>query len=290
MKNAGKMPAQVARLIERSRAAPLLSREEEARLLRRWKRRRDPAAREAIVLSNLRYVVSMAMSYRHYPVMLDDLISEGCVGLLVGIEKFDPGRGFRLVTYASHWMRAHMVNHVMKSWVRGKTRMSATRSSMFFKLRRDRARVGALYGEKGGAGRLAAETGVTEERLSDVLSQLDAPDFPLEAGGDGTDRALFPDRLVSPDEGPEASCSGEERRSSISGLVRTAVGRLDLRERAIIERRVMGAEPESLASIGRSMGISRERTRQLEMRARRKLIRSLAEAGVDGKCAQEVLA
>ncbi len=277
-------------LIDRSKSTPTLTREEEIRLHRRWKKQHDPEARDALVRANLRYVVSMAMSYRHYPVPIDDLIAEGSLGLLVAIDKFDPKRGFRLVTYASYWMRAYIITHVMKSWVRGKTRMSAVRSRMFFKLRRDRARVGAQFGEKDGLRHLAEETGMTEDRLSDVLAQLDTPDFPLEAESDDMEWGFFRERLASRDPDPESSCSTEERKTSISSLVRTAVDRLDQRERFIIERRVMEDEPESLASIGRRMGISRERTRQLEMRARRKLMRSLTEAGVTGECAHEMLA
>jgi len=285
-----RMSPVVARMIDASKAEPTLSREEEASLHARWSMHGDLEAREKLARANLRHVISTALTFRHYPVDLEDLMAEGMIGLLVAIDKFDPGRGFRLVTYASHWIRAYVITHVMKSWVRGKTRMSAVRSRMFFKLRRDRARVGSQFGPEGRMSRLAEESGMTEQRLAEVLAQLDTPDFPLEASSEDLDWTYFRDRLDSRTSSPEDESTSDERRREIRRAVRAALGGLDRREKFIIEHRMMEDEPESLASLGRKMGISRERTRQIEMRARRKIMRRLEDAGIDHTCALEMLA
>lgn len=279
----------VAGLIDRSKRQPTLSRQDEAHLHARWKNEGDLAAREELASANLRHVISTALTFRHYPVDLEDLVAEGSLGLLVGIDKFEPERGYRLVTYASYWIRAYIISFIMKSWVKGKTRMSAVRSRMFFKLRRDRARVGAQYGSEEAFSRLAEESNMSEERLGEVLLQLDSPDFPLEASGEDMEWNFFRDRLEAPTPDPEEASSTEERDLRIRVAVHAALTGLDKREKYIIEHRMMDDEPESLASLGRKMGISRERTRQLEMRARRKIIRSLEDAGVTDVRAREML-
>lgn len=289
MAGARKISPIVARLIERSKTQPTLSREQEADLHRRWKKQGDLAAREELAGANLRHVISTALTFRHYPVDLEDLVAEGSLGLLVGIEKFDPDRGYRLVTYASYWIRAYIISFIMKSWVKGKTRMSAVRSRMFFKLRRDRARVGAQYGSEGSLRRLAEQSNMSEERLGEVLLQLDNPDFPLEVSNENMEWNFFRDRLEAPTPDPEEASSTEERDLRIKVAVHAALRDLDKREKYIIEHRMMDDEPESLASLGRKMGISRERTRQLEMRARRKIMRSLEDAGVTSVRAREML-
>jgi RNA polymerase sigma-32 factor len=279
----------VARLIDASRRQPTLSRREEAQLHRRWKKKGDFKARDSLANANLRHVISTALTFRHYPVDLDDLVAEGFLGLLVAIDKFEPARGYRLVTYAAYWIRAYIITFIMKSWVKGKTRMSAVRSRMFFKLRRDRARVGAQFGSEGSMRRLARESNMTEDRLGEVLSQLDSPDFPLEVSNENLEWNFFRDRLESQTPSPEETSSSVERESSIRRAIHQALGNLDKREKFIIEHRMMDDEPESLASLGRRMGISRERTRQLEMRARRKIMRSLRDAGVTHARAREML-
>ncbi len=279
----------VAALIDRSKKQPTLSREDEARLHARWKDEGDLAAREELASANLRHVISTALTFRHYPVDLEDLVAEGSLGLLVGIDKFEPERGYRLVTYASYWIRAYIISFIMKSWVKGKTRMSAVRSRMFFKLRRDRARVGAQYGPEASLRKLAEESHMSEERLGEVLLQLDTPDFPLEASNENLEWNFFRDRLEAPTPDPEEASSTEQRDLTIRVAVHAALTGLDKREKYIIEHRMMDDEPESLASLGRKMGISRERTRQLEMRARRKIIRSLEDAGVTDVRAREML-
>jgi RNA polymerase sigma-32 factor len=277
MDNAKKYSSVVTEFMDTSRRHPMLPKDEESRLHERWIREGDVQAREALVQANLRHVVSTAMSFRHYPVDLEDLISEGSLGLLVAIDKFDPDKGYRLVTYATYWIRAYIISYIMKSWVKGKTRMSAVRSRMFFKLRRDRARMGALYGPREGLRRLAKDAEMSEEKLSEVLNQLDSPDFPLEASSEGMEWTFFRDRLEADTPSPEDVSESREREDVISGAVRKALGALDKREMFIIQHRMMEDDPDSLAELGRKMGISRERTRQLEMRARRKIVRQLAD-------------
>lgn len=253
---------------------PMLDRDEELALARRFKETRDPVARDRLTRSQLRTVVSIALKYRRYGLDLSELVAEGNVGLVHALEKFDPDRGNRLVTYASHWIRAYILESVLRSWSLVGGGSGALRTKLFFKIRRERARVTNLVGEGEEAERLLAQRlDVQPEKLRVLLQQLDIRDLRLDGYADGDSSTRWIDLLPSLDHNQEEVALRSEAAEGAKEAVRPALEALDERERFIVERRFM-ADPEdqlSLAEIGRALGFSRERARQLEARARRKL-------------------
>jgi RNA polymerase sigma-32 factor len=255
---------------------PRLGREEELVLARRWRHDGDRSAHERLTQSLLRNVVAVAMKYRGYGPELSELIAEGNLGLVHALSKFDPELGYRVMTYAEHWIRAYVIDRVLRSWSVVGGGSGALRTKLFFKLRRERVRVTNLMGEGAEADRLLAErVGIAPERLDGLLRQVDARDLSLDGPirGDPGLRAL--DTLASNEHDQEALVLQAETARRSREAVRGALAALDARERFIVERHLMseGDEQLSLAEIGRLFGVSRERVRQLESRAVRKLRR-----------------
>ncbi len=257
---------------------PTLSREAEHDLAVKVRDHDDAAAAEALVCANLRYVVAIAVSYRRYDVRLADLIAEGSVGLLTAVKKFDPEKGTRFVTYAAFWIRAFILNAVIRAWSLVGSGSGPLRSKMFFRLRRERARMASLsVGEEEMLTTLATQLNTTRDRVAEMLQRLDVRDIsldaPLHEDGKTTGLEQLEDTSAPQDEVYEARV----RAGLVDGRVRAAVSTLDARERFIVEQRMMADEELSLAELGRRLGVSRERTRQLEARARKKLQRSLSD-------------
>jgi RNA polymerase sigma-32 factor len=264
----------VSRYISHVRQIPELSREEEAELARAFRDRSDQAAAARLALANLRHVVSIAVSYRRYGIPLAELIAEGNFGIVHAIRKYDPDRGNRFVTYAAYWIRAYILNHVIHSWSLVGVGSGPLRSKMFFRLRRERARIAGLVGEgEAGDKMLAEKFGAPAEKVIEMARRLEARDVSLDAKvfEDGA-RSLV-DTLAADEDDQEAQFSRAEEGALLRERLTQAVQNLDPRERYIVETRMM-ADPEeelSLAEIGRRLGVSRERARQLEARAKKKL-------------------
>ena len=253
------------------RRIPVLDRQEEHELAVRAARG-DERARERLVRSNLRYVVSVALKYRGYGVRLADLIAEGNLGLVVAAHKFDPERGTRFVTYAGYWIRAFVLDAVVRSTTMVGGGCGPLRSKLFFRLRRERARLSHLVGDDHERLQaMARRFGVSPERMQEMLRRLDARDVSLDATRfeEGSDTLL--DALVAPAPTPEEEAIHNERHRLVRAELQRALASLDPRERFIVERRLLTDEAMSLAAIGRLLGISRERARQLEARAKDKL-------------------
>jgi RNA polymerase sigma-32 factor len=262
----------VAFYIAESKRAPRLERAEETALALRWKDG-DRAAGDTLARANLRHVVAVAMKYRRYGVPVSELIAEGNFGVVHALGKFDPERGIRFVTYAAHWVRAYILDHVIKSWSMVGGGSGPLRSRLFFKLRRERVRAVNLMGEGEAADRMVAErVGVTPEELSKLVQRLEARDVSLDVKVLDDSPVRLVDLLPAPDD-QERSLFEEQVGGSVKSAVAKAVAELDPRERYIAEHRLMAdpAEELSLAEIGRSLGVSRERARQLEARTKRKL-------------------
>jgi RNA polymerase sigma-32 factor len=258
-----------------------LAAEEERELMRRWHDEGDMAAREALVVAFMPRVKAIAGMYRSYPVDQEDLVSEGAVGLLVGIDRFEPKRNVRLMTYASHWIRAYIVNAIIKAWGRGKTGMGITRSRMFFRVRRERARYAARHDDADVAvARMAADVGISEKRMREMLHALDSPDFSLDAYAEASGQPDLRDRIKDRSPGPDEDAFRTEFGALLGDAVTRAMGSLNGRERMIAERRLMNDDPATLADIGREIGVSRERARQIELRAKRKIGGVFASAGL----------
>jgi RNA polymerase sigma-32 factor len=262
----------VVRYVTRALHERTLDREEELALFRRFREEGDARAAEVLTRAHLRHVVMIAQKYGRYGLRPAELIAEGNFGLVHALGKFDVSRGYRFMTYARHWIRAYVIDYVLRTWSLVRTGSGALRSKLFFKLRRERMRVVNALGEGEAADRLLAERlDVTQAELSSLLARLEGRDLSLDVPlPDGS--PSLAERLPAPDD-QERMLSEFQTRAMLKGVVRSAVGKLDDRERYIVEHRLMADREEelSLAEMGRRLGVSRERARQLEERAKKKL-------------------
>ena len=268
------------RYIQRVKDIPTLDREVEHEFALRVRDHNDDVAVDRLVHANLRYVVAIAVTYRRYDVRLADLISEGNVGLVTAVRKFDPDKGTRFVTYAAYWIRAFVLNYVIKSWSLVGSGSGALRSKMFFRLRRERARMANLVHENDAAMELlATQLGTTATRVEEMMRRLESRDVSLDAPVHDDSRATGVDLLEDTAMPQDEAFALRDREARIGARVQDAVQGLDPRERYIVEQRLMADDEMSLAEIGRRLGVSRERARQLEARARKKLRTRLQELG-----------
>ena len=259
---------------------PKLSREEELELCRRWQAEGSSQARDDLVRGHLRYVVAIALKYRRYGLPLSELIAEGNFGIVHALSKFEPERGNRFVTYAAYWIRAYVLNYIIRSWSLVGVGSGALRSKMFFKLRREKVRIANLVGEGEQADEILAERfNVSRAQIVAMVRRLEVRDVSLDA-------KIFDDAVTSlVDTLASSDCNQEERYSNSQDsdraydVVHSALAMLDKRERYIVEHRLMADTEEevSLAEMGRRLGVSRERARQLEARAKRKLKQRIFE-------------
>jgi len=271
---------EISPYLTRVRSYPVLSREEEQDLVGRWLGSTDLVARERLLAAHLRYVVAIALRYRRYGVPIEELVSEGNFGLVHALGKFDTSRGTRFVTYAAYWIRAYVLNHVIRSWSLVGVGSGALRSKMFFRLRRERVRIANLVGEGGEADTLLAQAmGLPEATVQAMVRRLDARDVSLDSKPFDDSSASLADLLASGDRSQEETLAASERDDQVRTAVQSAMLELDDRERYIAEKRLMADQEEelSLAEIGRRLGVSRERARQLEVRTKRKLRRRIEE-------------
>jgi RNA polymerase sigma-32 factor len=270
--------------------SPRLSREEELALCERWYQAGDKRAKEDLVRAHLRFVVAIALKYRRYGLPLAELIAEGNYGIVHALVKFDPVRGNRFVTYAAYWIRAYVLNHIIHSWSLVGVGSGALRSKMFFKLRRERVRITNLVGEGERADELLAERfNLPREQIVNMVRRLESRDVSLDVRLFDDSSTTMVDTLVAPQVGNEERACSQEATDQVRDVVKLAVDSLDARERYIVEQRLMAdAEDElSLAEIGRKLGVSRERARQLEARTKKKLRQRIEE--LSGKTGREFL-
>jgi RNA polymerase sigma-32 factor len=265
------------RLMDRAKRAPKLSAAEELDCIRAWQQRRDRRAAGRVVEAALRHVVFTALKFRNYGISVADLISDGNVGVMKALDRFDESKGVRFSTYAIYWIRAQIVMGVMDCWSLLSGPRGALNPRVFFRLRRERALLSNLEEQEsdpsapGVTERLALQFGVSEPRMQEMLLQLDSRGVSLDAQPAGHKSSLL-DELESQDDQARALESGELRVLLERALDR-ARGELDPREEFILDRRLM-ADPEeklSLGEIGAHFGVSRERVRQIEVRTRSKL-------------------
>jgi RNA polymerase sigma-32 factor len=244
----------------------------------------NEAARDRLVRAHLRHVVAIALKYRRYGLPVADLVAEGNFGVVHALSKFEPDRGTRFVTYAAYWIRAYILNYIIRSWSLVGVGSGALRSKTFFKLRRERVRITNLVGEGPEADELLAKTmNLPVEKVTAMVRRLESRDLSLDAQVWDDSATTVLDTLVSAGNDQEQQLGDSEQRVSMQAVVRDSLKHLDKRERYIVEKRLMADREEelSLAEIGRRLGVSRERARQLEARARRKLkghISQLSEA------------
>jgi RNA polymerase sigma-32 factor len=253
----------------------LLTPSEEQQLAQRWRRFGDQGAASRLVTGNLRFVVKIAFEYRTYGLRLLDLIQEGNLGLLVAVDRFEPDRGVRLTTYAVWWIRAYIQEYIRRSW--SLVRFGTTRAEQrcFYRLRRERQRL-EREGGKADPDRLASALGIRREELEAIESRITRRDMSLDDPAYVDTEETKGDRLADDRPGPESALAEQELSEEARRRIREGLEALDPRERAILSRRYLASKPATLKELGAAFGISRERVRQLEARAKAKLRESLA--------------
>jgi len=256
---------------------PLLTSGEEQRLAREFVAGADTRVAHRLVTANLRFVVKVAYEYRSYSFKMSDLIQEGNIGLMKAVQKFDPDRGIRLISYAVWWIRAYIQNYILRSWSLVKLGTTQAQRKLFFALartRRELDRTSALHGADSDgrdAEKIARKLRVKPDEVREMELRMEGRDLSLDAPvGDESGHAHV-DFVASGASFQDEVLGGEQERQVVSGRVGAALGRLDRRERYIIEQRVMAERPMTLKELGEHFGFSRERARQLEIRAKQKL-------------------
>ncbi len=261
--------------IRNSMEQPMLSREHEHALAMAWKEKGDEKALHELVRAYGRLAVSMAAKFRHYGLPLGDLIQEGNVGLMQAAARFEPEREFRFSTYATWWIRAAMQDYILRNWSIVRTGTTAAQKSLFFNLRRLRARIATATGstdlDDAGRQQIAKELGVP---MADVLAmeqRLAAGDQSLNAtiSADGEDE--WQSTLADDKPNPEEVVIGLKDSATRTEWLNSALKQLDPREQLIIRERKLGDEGITLEELGKELGVSKERVRQLEARAMGKL-------------------
>lgn len=252
---------------------PLLTQEEEQALARQFRDQGDEHAASRLITANLRFVVKVSYEYRSYGIKMSDLIQEGNIGLMKAVQKFDPDKGIRLISYAVWWIRAYIQNYILKSWSLVKLGTTQAQRKLFFSLARTKREIEKLQGAEKSQDpkRIAKKLRVKPTEVMEMTQRMEGRDLSLDApmGEDGGNSHVdfVPDQATGQDE----ELADAEEREIITSRVEQALMRLDPRERFIIEKRVMSDKPMTLKELGEHFGFSRERARQLEIRAKEKL-------------------
>jgi RNA polymerase sigma-32 factor len=255
-------------------AIPKLSIKDERELFKRWRRTRRQRYKSAILMANLRYVVAIALGYRC-------LIAEGNIGLLVAFDKYKSSRGTRFITYAAYWVRAFILSQIIRLSHNGRTGAGPYRSKIFFKIRREKARSVCRFGDCDEAYEdLADKMQMSVDKVCEMAAILEASDVSIDNPLRSDSKVTMQDFLSDGGISPEDEAAGSEKNDLMKRLVEVAMENLDRREKYIIRKRIFDDDGASLAEIGRDLGVSRERARQLEGRAKKKIRLSLEGSGI----------
>jgi len=273
--------AGLSRYLSEIRKFPLLSPEDEYMFAKRWKEHEDPQAARRLVTSHLRLVAKIAMGYRGYGLPVSEIVSEGNVGLMQAVKRFDPDKGFRLATYAMWWIRASIQEYVLRSWSIVKMGTTAAQKKLFFNLRKAKSNIGAI--EEGDltpahTTKLADQLGVSETEVTEMNRRLSGPDSSLNAPLRSESESEWQDWLADETADQETRLAEREEMGDRHELLINAMKDLTERERDIIEARRLRDEPATLEELSQKYGVSRERVRQIEVRAFEKLQRGMKSA------------
>jgi RNA polymerase sigma-32 factor len=271
----------LSRYLSEIRKFPLLAPEEEYMFAKRLKEHGDAEAARRLVTSHLRLVAKIAMGYRGYGLPVSEIISEGNVGLMQAVKRFDPDKGFRLATYAMWWIRAAIQEYVLRSWSMVKLGTTAAQKKLFFNLRKAKSNIGAI--EEGDltpahTAKLADQLGVTERDVTDMNRRLSGPDSSLNAPLRNESESEWQDWLADDTLDQETRMAEREELGDRHELLSSAMDTLTERERDIIQARRLQEEPATLEELSQKYGVSRERVRQIEVRAFEKLQKAMAGA------------
>lgn len=281
--------------IRKTMRKPLLERDHEVALAQRWRDNNDHTAMHELVMAYARLVVSAAAKYRHYGLANGDLIQEGNIGLMQAANRFDPNRGFRFSTYAAWWVRASIQDHILRNWSIVRTGTTAAHKSLFFKLRRLRARIGEADGgplSEKGRQKIAETIGVTVVDVVTMEQRLSGSDMSLNSVLNTESENEAQDFLADERPDPEQVVIELHDKEVLSRRLAEALNELSARERLIILKRRLNEEGATLEQLGRVLGVSKERVRQLEHRALKKLQKTLEtqSTSISGESSLDLLA
>jgi RNA polymerase sigma-32 factor len=257
----------LARYLERIRRFPMLQSQEEYMLAKRWREHSDPDAAQRLVISHLRFVAKVAKGYSGYGLPISEVISEGNIGLMQAVKRFEPDKGFRLATYAMWWIKAAIQEYILRSWSLVKMGTTANQKKLFFNLRKAKSRMSAL--EEGDprpdqVQLLAKRLGVTEQEVVDMNRRLRGDmslNSPMGEEGESGERQ---DWLVAESASQEAQLAENEETDNRRKALGEALTVLNERERRIFEARRLADKPITLEELADEFGVSRERVRQIE--------------------------
>jgi RNA polymerase sigma-32 factor len=274
----------LARYLQEIRKFPMLAADEEYMLAKRWREHEDPDAAQRLVTSHLRLVAKIAMGYRGYGLPLSELISEGNVGMMQAVKRFDPERGFRLATYAMWWIRAAIQEYILHSWSLVKMGTTAAQKKLFFNLRKLKGQLQAI--EEGdlspeNVAKIATELDVPEADVISMNRRLASPDHSLNAPLRADSEGEWQDWLVDEGESQEAKLGERQELGLRRDLLVKAMNHLNERERDILTHRRLREQPTTLEDLSQKYGISRERVRQIEVRAFEKLQKAIKSAALE---------
>jgi RNA polymerase sigma-32 factor len=271
----------LTRYLEEIRQFPMLEPQQEYMLAKSWREHGDRDAAHQLVTSHLRLVARIAMGYRGYGLPIGEVISEGNVGLMQAVKRFDPDKGFRLATYAMWWIRAAIQEYILRSWSLVKMGTTAAQKKLFFNLRKIKGQLKAL--EEGDlrpdqVKQIATRLGVTEEDVVSMNRRL-AGDSSLNAPvRNDAESGEWQDWLVDDTMDQETALAESEERENRRGMLNDALKGLNARERRVFEARRLAEEPLTLEELSTEFGVSRERIRQIEVRAFEKVQKAVTKA------------
>src|SRR5580693_1229837 len=274
----------LTRYLQEIRKFPMLEPEEEYMLAKRWKEQEEPEAAHRLVTSHLRLVAKIAMGYRGYGLPLSELISEGNVGMMQAVKRFDPDRGFRLATYAMWWIRAAIQEYILHSWSLVKMGTTAAQKKLFFNLRKLKGQLQAV--EDGDLSpenlkKIATELDVPEADVVSMNRRLASPDHSLNAPLRSDSEGEWQDWLVDETDSQETMLGERQELGLRRDLLEEALTHLNERERHILGERRLKENPTTLEDLSQQYGISRERVRQIEVRAFEKLQKAIKAAAIE---------
>src|SRR5258707_819850 len=271
----------LGRYLDEIRRFPMLEPQQEYMLAKRWREHGDRNAAHKLVTSHLRLVAKIAMGYRGYGLPISEVISEGNVGLMQAVKRFEADKGFRLATYAMWWIRAAIQEYILRSWSLVKLGTTANQKKLFFNLRKAKNKIGAI--EEGDLTRehvatLSDQLGVSAQEVTDMNRRLSGPDSSLNAPLRSDSESEWQDWLADDTLDQETRLADREELGERRTLLTSALDELTERERDIIQARRLQDEPATLEELSQKYGISRERVRQIEVRAFEKLQKQMKSA------------
>jgi RNA polymerase sigma-32 factor len=284
--------AGLSRYLTEIRKFPLLSPEEEYMAAKAWREHEDPEAARKLVTSHLRLVAKIAMGYRGYGLPISEIVSEGNVGLMQAVKRFEPDKGFRLATYAMWWIRAAIQEFILRSWSLVKMGTTANQKKLFFNLRKAKNRISAI--EEGDltpehTKEIARQLAVPEEDVTSMNRRLSGGDTSLNAPMRSDSESEWQDWLADDTLDQETRLAESEELGERHDLLASAMGELSERERDIIEARRLRDEPATLEELSQKYNVSRERVRQIEVRAFEKLQQQMKKSLGDKRSAIQQL-